>query len=111
MDIKSIWTPNGPLSSQAPPIRNIKSKLMDIVKESMTSEKVYKIITKPYYNELFLNDNHIIKEVLRDLCRQLIAIKGKIINNKINLANLYEDSGKIYISEWGHSALLEPTKG
>lgn len=93
-----MWIPTGPLSSEARPIRNLKSKLMEIAKESVMAEKVYKINLKPYYDELFLNDNQIIKSIVIEVCRQLTSVKGKLINNKINLSNLFEDGGNILIN-------------
>lgn len=71
---------------------------MEIAKESVMAEKVYKINLKPYYDELFLNDNQIIKSIVIEVCRQLTSVKGKLINNKINLSNLFEDGGNILIN-------------
>lgn len=97
MEVKRMWVPTSLLGCQARPLKSLKSMLMELARESVMAENVYKINLKPYYDQMFANDNEIIKMIVCEVCRQLNTVKGKIINNRISLGNIYKDGDDIVI--------------
>ena len=37
----------------------------------------------------------------------MLKLQGKVINNKLNLANLFLKDDRLVIAEWGHSSFRE----
>jgi hypothetical protein len=37
----------------------------------------------------------------------MLKLKGKVINNKVNLTNLFIKDDKLVLAEWGHSSFRE----
>lgn len=110
LELPRLWQQTGLLSCQSRPYRSLKAHLFEVGKESVKAETIYKINVKHHYDELFDNDNELLKRVLTSICKQLMQIKGKLINHKISLANLCMVNDEAIIIEWGHSAVMESAK-
>lgn len=63
---------------------------------------------KKYYKKLLANNCEELRRVIIDLCEQLRKIEGKLVNNKLNTANLFIGKNEnLRLGEWGFGSFRE----
>jgi hypothetical protein len=66
------------------------------------------ILPKALHKKLLSNHSQELIILLRNFCLEMKKIEGKVLNNKINLSNLFiVNASKLVLAEWGHSSFRQ----
>jgi hypothetical protein len=84
----------------------IKDQLMRILPDEANPTQL-KIKQKALHVRLLANHCQELSLLLRNLCLELKKVDGRVLNNKVNPANLFLRSTGLHLAEWAYSSFRE----
>ena len=107
--IEGIWrnskiNSNTFVSDMIQPIKNSICRLIT----SVEGPYKYKVRNSPFRKYLLANECLELKHMIRQICNTLKKIEGRVLNNKVNPANIFVLKGNIIkIGEWAYSSFRD----
>ena len=85
----------------------LRKQLYTVTEQTINSERAFLITASPFYWELFNNDNELLLHLIKSILLMLHRIRGKVINNNLNMANLHYLKGNLVADSWATAAIQE----